>query len=116
MSFHFLSHPWEVQDVEDGILVACTRRDLNAITVPVLVDELYELVLECGRPNLYLDFAQVNYLASIVIGKLLALDTRLHQIGGRLIVCNLDPSVYELCLAANVTEVLDLRVNEYQSA
>jgi anti-anti-sigma factor len=112
MSFHFVSHPWEVQDVQDGTLVVFTERDLDPVTVSVLTDELYELVLESGQPNLYLDFGQIHNTASIVVGKLIALDTRLRQVGGRLILCNLDPQVYEFFRVANVTQILDLRVNE----
>jgi anti-anti-sigma factor len=116
MSFHFLSHSWEVKEVDDGLLVRCTHRDLDALTIPVMVDELYELVLENGPPNLYLDFGQLHYLASIVIGKLISLNEKLHHIGGRVVVCNLDPSLYEPFRVARVTELLDIRVNDLQEA
>ena len=115
MSFRFLSHQWEMQDVEDGILVTLAHRDLDALTTPVLVDELYDLVLENGQRNLYLDFGRVHFLASVVVGKLLALDNRLRTVGGRLALCNVPDALYESLRAARVTETLDVRAGEYQN-
>lgn len=109
MSLHFVSHQWQVKDVEDGILVALTCRDLDAMTVPVLVDELHELVLESGLPNLWLDFTDVQFLASIVMGKMIAIDQRLHRHGGKLILCNVNPDLYGILAAARITDLLDIR-------
>jgi anti-anti-sigma regulatory factor len=65
-------------------------------TVAILADELFELALESGRPRLYLDFGAVDVLASIVPGKLLALERRLREVGARLVPCNLNPVLQEL--------------------
>jgi anti-anti-sigma factor len=109
MSFHFCSHSWEVRHVEDGTLVKLTPRDLDKETVPVMVEELVDLVRESGRPNLYLDFTGIQVLASIVLGKLLALDTNLREHGGRLIMIHVDPHLYGLCESTRLTDVLDIR-------
>jgi anti-anti-sigma factor len=116
MSLHFLAHPWELRDVGDGILVTLTPRDLRALTVPVMVDELYDLVLENGLANLYLDFAEVQCVTSMTIGKLLSLDGRLRAIGGRLILTNVDPSVHQLFEAANLVGIFDIRLKALQTA
>ena len=81
MSLYTLSHLWEVEDVEDGIAVRLTPRDLDVETLAILADELTELALESGRPKLYLDFGRVNLLTSVVIGKLFAVDRRLREAG-----------------------------------
>ena len=109
MPMHFCSHPWEVRDVEDGTLVTITERDLETTNIPVLVDDLFELVLESGQPNLYLDFADVRLLPSVVMGKLISLDNKLRERGGRLVVSNLDPVIYKSFQAARLTDVLDVR-------
>ena len=93
MSLYTLSHLWEVEDVEDGISVRLTHRDLDVQTLSILADELTEIALESGRPTLYLDFGRVNLLNSVVIGKLFAVDRRLREAGGRLVLCNLDSNV-----------------------
>jgi anti-anti-sigma factor len=112
MSFHFCSHPWEVKDVDGGTLVKLTARDLDKETVPVLVEDLFELVQESGRPNLYLDLIEVRLIASVVLGKMLSLDTKLRAHGGRLILTSVDPFVYRMFQATRLTDVLDVRKAE----
>ena len=109
MSFHFCSHSWEVQDADDGTLVKLTHRDLDKETIPVLVDELLEIVLESGQPNLYLDFSEIRVLPSVVLGKMLALDGQLREHGGRVIMVHLDSHLYKICQATRLTEMLDIR-------
>ena len=109
MSLHFCTHPWEVKDLEDGTLVELTQRDLDPESVAILVDDLCELVLESGRPNLYLDFARVQMLASVVIGKMISLDKKLHLHGGKLILGNIDSELYRFLQIARITDVLDVR-------
>jgi anti-anti-sigma factor len=99
MSLHVLSHPWEVREVEDGTLVTITRKDLDAATASVLAGELFDLARESGAPTLYLDLGQVSCLPSVVCGKLFALNRKLHEAGGRLVLLNLSPAVQEMMQA-----------------
>ena len=45
---------------DDGTLVKLLPRDLDKETVPVLVEDLYELAQESGQPNLYLDLGEIR--------------------------------------------------------
>ena len=56
MSFHFVSHPWHVQEMADGTSVKVSAQDLDESTIAILVDELFDLSMAEGRPNLFLDF------------------------------------------------------------
>jgi anti-anti-sigma regulatory factor len=97
MSMHFVSHAWQVQDVEDGIVVKLTEQDLDA----ALADELLDLAMESGRPNLYLDLLQVRALSGSIAGKLFGLDRQLRRNGGRLILCNLASMLCEALQVRN---------------
>ncbi len=99
MSLHAITHPWEVQDLDDGPLVRLTPRDLDAGTLAVLADELFELFRESGRRHLTLDFAEVGTLSASAVGKLFALDRQLREAGGQLLLCNLDATLRELLQA-----------------
>ena len=101
MSLYVLAHPWEVQDIQDGTVVPISRRDLDVETISILTDELFELALESGLPRLYLDFARVDSLTSLAVGKLFATNRRLQDIGGRIILCNLSPALQEVFEAVN---------------
>ena len=51
MSLHFVSHQWEVEDFEEGTLVRLAGHELDAEGAAQLVDELYDLALDLGRPD-----------------------------------------------------------------
>jgi anti-anti-sigma regulatory factor len=100
MSLHLLSHPWQVQDLAHGLVVTITPRDLEADTLAVLPGELFELARESGQTDLTLDFAGVKVLPAVVAGKLLALDRKLRQASGCLLMSHLEPAVKESLIAA----------------
>jgi anti-anti-sigma regulatory factor len=97
MSLHFVSHPWQVQDLEDGTVVKLTERDLDE----TLGEDLLALAQESGRPNLYLDLLEVRAMPAAAAGRLFTLDRRLRQAKGRLILCNLSPRLCEALQARN---------------
>ena len=78
----------------------------------MLVEDLFELVQESGRPNLYLDFASLQQLASVAIAKFIALNTRLSERGGRMILVNVDDDLHDTLEAVALTEVLHIRPRE----
>lgn len=112
MSFHFCAHSWEVRHIDGGTLVRLSPRDLDAVTLPVLVDELFELVRESGQPDLCLDFANLRQLPAQIVDKLIELDAKMRAQGGRLILLNVKPMIYGALEAAGVQEVLDVRREE----
>lgn len=92
------------------------REDLGDVTVvrfaaPRLEDEghiraLFQAVaaiVDEGRHNLVLNFRQVDYLASVAVGKLIALQRKVRAANGRLALCHLSPASDE------VLEVMHLK-------
>ncbi len=109
MSFHFCTHAWEISDIKDGTLILLTDRDLEMATLPLLVDDLLEIVRESGKPNLYLDFSKVQMIVSVVLGKLIAAHEKLREQAGRLILLGLDPAHYAIFQATRLTEMIEIR-------
>lgn len=109
MAIHFCAHPWEVVDIEDGTLVALSNRDLTADAVAVLVDELYEIACESDQPNLCLDFERVGLVGSIIVAKMVVLDGQLREIGGRLRVINVSPTLYDLFQHLGLNDVITVQ-------
>src|ERR1700730_5975430 len=107
MSFHFVSHSWEVTNLHDGIMVTVSHHELEPNTIVVLVDELVELVRESGQSRLYLDLGKVRFLSSLVADTFSALDAMLRQMDCRLILCNLDPLFYQSLQASSLLDRLD---------
>jgi anti-anti-sigma factor len=109
MTHHSLSRPWELREVDDGLLVKVTHRDLDAGMAMLLFDDLLELAQETGRPNLYLDFGAVESMSSAVLGRVILLHRKLRNAGGRLSLFSLNPPLKELLDMSLLTDVLDVR-------
>jgi len=94
---------------EDGILVAefwdCLRLD------PAPVQDLrrhYEAHLQRrGRPELVVDLSGVSFAGSAALGNFVALHRMVRQNGGRILFCNVDPTVAEVFRASKLESLFD---------
>jgi anti-anti-sigma factor len=90
--------------IVDGILVAefwdCLRLD------PAPVHDLraaYETHLRNrGRPEVVVDLSGVGFAGSAALGNFVAIHRLARQRGGRLILCNVDPTVKEVLRASKL--------------
>jgi anti-sigma B factor antagonist len=87
----------EVEDVGEVTVVNFTdRKILDETSIQVIGDQLFSLVDESGRRKILLNFGNVEFLSSAALGKLITLNKKLQSAGGRLILCNIDPQIYEV--------------------
>jgi len=93
----------------DGILVAefwdCLRLD------PAPVQELrthYESHLKGhGRPEVVVDLSGVGFAGSAALGNFVALQRAARQNGGRIVFCNVDPTVSEVFRASKLDSLFE---------
>jgi anti-sigma B factor antagonist len=87
----------EVEHIGDVTVVNFVdRKILDDQIIKVIGDQLFGLVDNEGLRKLLLNFGNVEYLSSAALGKLITLNKKLQAAGGRLILCNIDPQVYEV--------------------
>src|SRR6202795_1105492 len=87
----------EVEDIGDVTEVNFTdRKILDEQNIQIIGEQLLSLVDEVGRRKLLLNFGNVEYLSSAALAKLITLNKKLQQAGGKLILCNIDPQIYEV--------------------
>jgi len=72
-------------------------------------DELEYLAERRGRCKLLLDMGRVEYLTSTTLNALAQVHQRLRQQGGRLMVRQVRPHLFELFQATRLDAVLDVR-------
>src|SRR4029077_19756567 len=102
----------ETRDV-DGILVAefweCFRLD------PAPVQELrarYESHLKGrGRHEIVVDLSGVGFAGSAALGNFVALQRLVRQNGGRIVFCNVDPTVAEVFRASKLESLFQFVVD-----
>ena len=93
----------------DGILVAefwdCFRLD------PAPVQDLraaYEAHLKNrGRPDVVVDLSGVGFAGSAALGNFVAIHRQTKQHGGRLVLCNVDPTVREVLRASKLDALFE---------
>ena len=67
-------------------------------------------VVECagGGVNLILDFCNVRFLSSAVLGLLMRISKRVYEHNGQLRLCNIDPKIYEIFKITRLTRIFDI--------
>ena len=96
------------EPIPEGASVKVTCKDFDELNPQGLVDELFAQAADRGDHILYLDLDEVEYLSSGMLGVLIVLDRRLQNVGGRLVLLNLNPGVYEVFHATRVDDLLDI--------
>jgi anti-sigma B factor antagonist len=103
----------EVEDIGDVTVVNFVdKRILDEQNIQIIGEQLFSLVDEVGRRKLLLNFGNVEFLSSAALGKLIALHKKLQAVGGRLILCNIDPEIYEVFEITRLDKFFNIRKEE----
>src|SRR5262245_58839082 len=81
---------------------------LDEPTSHAVGDELYQIVGKMAGRKLVLNFVDVTYLASGALAMLLTLNKRLRDVGGKLVLANLDPKLYEVFEITKLNQILEI--------
>jgi anti-anti-sigma factor len=84
-------------------------------TTEALFEETFALVDDAGRSRLVLNCEAVVYLASMAIGKLVALMRKVRSAGGRLVLCKVSQRLEELLQTTHLADLL-LTYDDEQAA
>ena len=102
-----------VEDI-DGVAVV-SFVDTKIVTeenIQEVGDQLYSLVEDDGHKKILLNFGNVEFLSSAALGKLIALHKKLQAVGGRLILCNIDPEIYEVFEITRLDKFFNIQKEE----
>jgi anti-sigma B factor antagonist len=106
----------EVEDIGDVTVVNFTdRKILDEQNIQVIGEQLFSLVDEVGRRKLLLNFANVEYLSSAALAKLITLNKKLQQVGGRLILCNISDQIYEVFEITKLNKLFNIHREEQEA-
>jgi len=83
--------------------------DLN---IQELGNEMFRLVEEEGRRILLLNFSTVDFLSSAALGKLITLDKKVKAHGGKMMLSNIRPEIFEVFQITKLTRLFDIRDDE----
>lgn len=87
----------EVEQIGDVTVVNFVdRKILDDQNIQQIGDQLFSLVEAEGYKRLLLNFGNVEYLSSAALGKLITLNKKCKEAGGKLILSNIGSQIYEV--------------------
>jgi anti-sigma B factor antagonist len=108
------SENWlEVEQIGEVTIARFTARHLlDEEKMRTIGGQLRSLGEEAGHRPLVLNFGQVERLSTELMGKLVALQNRVHEKGGRLALCKIHPQVYEVFKILKLPQVFSIFADE----
>jgi stage II sporulation protein AA (anti-sigma F factor antagonist) len=96
-------------------LAAACGRFLEDDAIRTLGDRLHGLLADEGHRRLVIDLAHVARLDSLLLGKLVALHKKALALGGRVVLCHLNPRLYEVFQVLQLTGFLRIYATEEEA-
>jgi len=84
------------------------RKILDESNIVEIGNELFDLVEKTKGIKMCLNFGNVQYLSSTVLGKLITLNTRVNEDSGKLVLCAIRPQILEVFKITKLTKLFDI--------
>lgn len=95
----------DIQALGKSIMSVIEQADLPR---PVATQRGERSAGTAGGINLILDFCNVRFLSSAVLGLLIRISKRAYECGGQLRLCNINPKIYEIFRITRLTKIFDI--------
>jgi anti-sigma B factor antagonist len=89
------------------------RKILDEQNIQIIGEQLFGLVDQNAK--ILLNFSNVEYLSSAALGKLIALNKKVKAANGRLILCSIDPNIYEVFELTRLDQILKIEADEQKA-
>ena len=91
------------------------RRILAEENIRILSELLLELVDKSRAKKMLLDFRNVKYMSSAVLGMLITLNKKVQAAGGQLVLCNIDLNIREVFELTKLDKLFVIRGGEQEA-
>ncbi len=100
----------DIQEVGDVTIASfLDKKILDENNIQMVGSELFGLVEEDGRMRIILDFSNVEYLSSAALGKLITMEKKVKNAGGKLRLCAIRPEIFEVFAITKLNKLFDIR-------
>ena len=98
-----------VEYAEKATIISFTdEKILEESDIKALQDSIMSVVEQTERIKLILDFGNVQFLSSAVLGLLIRLSKRIYEHDGQLKLCNINPKIFEIFKITRLTKTFDI--------
>ena len=110
-----MATPRRIKINQSGDVTVVTFNDskiIDEVEIQEFGQELYDLVEREDRKKIVLNFANVEFLSSAALGKLIGFDKRVKQNGAELVLSNIRPEIYEVFAITKLTKLFTIKDDE----
>jgi len=98
-----------VEYAENATIVTFVdEKILEEMDIQALQASVMSVVEEVDRINLILDFCNVQFLSSAVLGLLMRISKKVYEKEGQLKLCNISPRIYEIFKITRLNKIFDI--------
>lgn len=98
-----------VEYAENATIVTFTdEKILEEKDVQALQESIMSVIEQAERINLILDFSNVRFLSSAVLGLLIRISKKIYERDGQLKLCSIDPKIYKIFKITRLTKIFDI--------
>ena len=90
------------------IVTLSDEKILEEKDIRALQESIMSVIEQAKRINLILDFRNVQFLSSAVLGLLIRISKRVYEHDGQLRLCNICPKIHEIFKITRLTKVFDI--------
>jgi len=81
---------------------------LEEVDIQAIQESIWKVLEQAEGINLILDFRNVKFLSSAVLGLLIRVSKKVYGGGGKLRLCNINPKIYEIFKITRLTKIFDI--------
>lgn len=98
-----------VEYLQNAVVVSFTEEKiLEDKDIHTLQESILSVVEQTEDINLILDFHNVKFLSSVVLGLLIRTSKKIYEQNGQLRLCNINPKIYEIFKITRLTKIFDI--------
>jgi anti-sigma B factor antagonist len=98
-----------IEYIDNATVIHFTdEKILEEMDIKALQDSIVSVVEQTERINLILDFGNVRFLSSAVLGLLIRLSKRIYEQDGQLKLCNINTKIFEIFKITRLTKTFDI--------
>ena len=90
------------------IITFIDEKILEETDIRTLQESVMSVIEQAERINLILDFCNVRFLSSAVLGLLIRVSKNVYERDGQLRLCNISPKIYEIFKITRLTKIFDI--------
>jgi len=90
------------------IITLADEKILEDDDIRALQESLMSVIEQGGKINLVVDFRNVRFLSSAVLGLLIRVSKKVYEQDGQLRLCNINPKIHEIFKITRLTKIFDI--------